>query len=236
MSNALYMDDSYLKEWDARVVSAVGKYVVLDRTAFYPNSGGIEHDTGVMVRKSDGRAFRVVYAGKFKGEVSHEVAEEGLSAGDEVQCAIDWARRHLLMRYHTAAHVVSGVFHNEFGLKITGNQMTPEKGRIDFDMESMDLELLKRGLVRANGLIAQDLPVRIRYLSRQEAEKDPNLFKLAIGFPHDLETLRIVEIVGFDSQADGGCHVRSLGEIGKVSFIEAVNKGKSNRRLYFRLE
>ena len=236
MSNALYMDDSYLREWDASVVSVEGKFVVLDSTAFYPNSGGIEHDTGVVTRKSDGKAFKVVYAGKFKGEVSHEVAEEGLAPGDEVHCSLDWERRYLLMRYHTAAHVVSGVFHNKFGLKITGNQMTPEKGRIDFDMETMDLDLLKKGIVRANELIGKDLPVKVRYLSRQEAEKDPNLFKLAMGFPHDLATLRIVEIVGFDSQADGGCHVRSLGEIGNVSFIEAVNKGKSNRRLYFRLE
>lgn len=236
MAEALYMDDSYLKEFDAKVKSANGKYVVLDRTAFFPNGGGVEFDTGVLKRKSDGKEFKVVFTGKFNGDISHETDSEGLAENDEVHGAVDWERRYRLMRYHTAAHVLSGVFNREFNLMMTGNQLTTEKGRIDMNMEILDLELIKKGFERANELISQDLPVSVYYKSMEEAKKDPTLFKLAIGFPHDIDTLRIVDIKEFDAQADGGCHVRSLKEIGKIAFQEAINKGKQNRRIYFTVE
>jgi misacylated tRNA(Ala) deacylase len=230
------MDDSYLKEFDATVKSANGKYIILDRTAFFPKGGGVEHDTGMIIRKADNMVFKVIYTGKFEGEISHEVESEGLKQGDLVHCTVDWDRRYLLMRYHTAAHVVSGVFNREFNLMITGNQLTLEKGRIDLDMEVLDLELIKKGFEKANELIRKDLPVEVYYKSMEEAKKDPTLFKLAIGFPHDIDTLRIVDIKGFDAQADGSCHVKSLKEIGKIVFLEAVNKGKNNRRVYFKIE
>jgi misacylated tRNA(Ala) deacylase len=236
VSDALYMNDSYLKEFDAFVKSAKGKYIVLDKTAFFPKGGGIEHDTGVMVRKTDNKEFKVIFTGKFDGEISHEVDNEGLKEGDEVRCRLDWDRRYLLMRYHTSAHVLSGVFNKEYGLLMTGNQMTTEKGRIDMNMEEMDIDLIKEGFEKANDLIKKDLPVEIYYKTREEAEKDPTLFKLAIGFPHHLERIRIVDIKGYDAQADGGCHVKTLKEIGKIVFQDAVNKGKKNRRVYFKVE
>jgi misacylated tRNA(Ala) deacylase len=235
MTQALYMDNSYLKEFGAKVVSANGKYVVLDKTAFFPKGGGVEHDRGI-IRKKDNKEFRVIYTGKFEGNISHEVDAEGLMPGDEVHCTLDWERRYLLMRYHTAAHVLSGVLGREFNLMMTGNQLTTEKGRIDFNMENMDAENIKTAVDRANQLIEQDLPVEIYYLTKEEAEKDPALFKLAIGFPHNLEKIRVVDIKSFDAQADGGCHVKSLREIGRIVFQEAVNKGKNNRRVYFTLE
>src|SRR3989344_1238847 len=237
MAEALYMEDSYLKEFDA-VVKAVskGKYVILDRTAFFPKGGGIEYDTGVITRKSDYKEFKVVFVGKFDGEISHEVDQEGLKEGDEVHCRLDWDRRYLLMRYHTAAHVLSGVFYKEYGLMMTGNQMTLEKGRMDMNMEEMDPEMISEGFKKANELIKKDFPVEIYSKTKEEAEKDPTLFKLAIGFPHKLDKIRIVDIKGFDAQADGGCHVQSLKEIGKRRFTEAINKGKENRRVYFVLE
>jgi misacylated tRNA(Ala) deacylase len=233
MAKALYMDDSYLKEFDAVVVSATGKFVVLDETAFFPNGGGVEFDKGKMTRLSDSREFNVVFTGKFSGEISHEVDSEGLVTGDKVHCKVDWERRYILMRYHTAAHVLSGVFSREFNLLMTGNQLTVEKGRIDMNMETMDLELIKKGFDKANELIKKDLPVEVYYKSMEEAKKDPTLFKLAIGFPHDIQTLRIVDIKGYDAQADGGCHVHSLKEIGELKFLQAENKGKNNRRIYF---
>jgi misacylated tRNA(Ala) deacylase len=235
MAEALYMDDSYLKEFEAAVKTANGKFIVLDKTAFFPKGGGVEHDTGLMKRKSDGKEFRVVFTGKFEGRISHEVSDEGLKIGDDVHCVVDWDRRYLLMRYHTAAHVLSGVFNREFNLMMTGNQLTTEKGRIDMNMDTLDLETIKKGFQRANELIGKNLPVEVYYKSMEEAKKDPTLFKLAIGFPHDIQTLRIVDIKGFDAQADGGCHVRSLGEIGEIEFLEAINKGKENRRIYFKL-
>jgi len=236
MTDALYMNDSYLKEFEAIVKSANGKFIVLNKTAFFPKGGGVEHDTGIMIRKSDKKEFRIVFTGKFEGEISHEVGSEGVNPGDEVHCRLDWDRRYLLMRYHTAAHVLSGVFNREYNLMMTGNQLTLEKGRIDMDMEEMDLDLIKTGFEKANELVKKDLPVEIYYKSMEEAKKDPTLFKLAIGFPHDIDKIRIVDIKGFDAQADGGCHVKSLKEIGKIVFLEAVNKGKNNRRVYFRLE
>jgi len=234
MTDALYLEDSYLREWDTKVVSATGKFVVLEQTGFFPKGGGVEWDTGTITRENDGKQFSVIFTGKFKGEISLEVDQEGLQSGEAVRCSLDWDRRYLLMRYHTAAHVLSGVFYNEFGLKITGNNLTPEKGRIDFDMETMDLELIRKGFVRANELVAKDLPVEIYTIKKEEADK--SLFKLAMNFPHDLKELRIVDIKGFDAQADGGCHVKSLSFIGKIIFMKAVNKGKSNRRVYFQVK
>ena len=237
MENALYMDNSYLKEFEAAVESVKdGKFVVLDKTAFFPQGGGVECDHGAMIRKSDHKEFKVVFAGKFEGKISHEVDEEGLHKGDHVHCKIDWNRRYKLMRYHTAAHVLSGVFNRHYSLMMTGNQLTTEKGRIDMDMEHLDLEKIKKGFEIANELIEKGLAVEVYYKTRAEAEKDPSLFKLAIGFPHKIDTLRIVDIKGFDAQADGGCHVKSLKEIGRIEFVRAENKGKSNRRLYFALK
>ena len=140
------------------------------------------------------------------------------------------------MRYHTAAHVLSGVFNREYDLIMTGNQLTPEKGRIDMNMPEMNVDLIKEGFAKANDLIEKDLLVEIYYKSMEEAKKDSTLFKLAIGFPHDIKELRIVDIKGYDAQADGGCHVKSLKEIGKIVFLEAKNKGKQNRRVYFKIE
>lgn len=236
MQEALYMDDMYLKEWDASVSSVSdGKFIILDHTAFYPNSGGVEYDTGIITNQA-GAEFKVVFVGKFSGHISHEVDHPGLNPGDKVHCRLDWPRRHLLMRYHTAVHILSGLFSKEIGAKITGNQLTTEKGRIDFDLESFDKDYMTHLIETANSLIQKDLPVETYYLKREEALKDPNMVKLAGAMPPEVEELRIVDIKGFDYQADGGCHVRTLREVGRIIFITADNKGKSNRRVYFRLE
>lgn len=236
MVKALYMDDSYLKEWDAEVTSVSnGKFIVLDKTAFFPKGGGVEWDTGI-IKKGDGKEFNVIFTGKFSGEISHEVDKAGLKCGDKVHCKLDWDRRYLLMRYHTAAHVLSGVFFKEYNLKITGNQLTTEKGRVDLNMEEMDVNLIKDAILKSNHIIEKKYPVEIYYKSREEAEKEPELFKLAIGFTHNIDTIRIVDIKGFDKQADGGCHVKNLDEIGKIDFIEAVNKGKNFKRVYFTIK
>ena len=229
-----YLDDSYCHEFETEVESVKdGTFVVLKETCFYPNGGGQPFDTGTLVR--DDEEFPVVFVGKFEGNVSHEVSREGLREGDRVKGVLDWERRYTLMRYHTAAHVLSGVLFYEAGARITGNQLDMDKGRIDFDLENFDRERLVAYFQKANELIAKDLPLRISSMSRAEAEKDPSLFKLAKGLPDEWTTFRIVEIVGFDKQADGGTHVRRLGEVGHIEFVKAENKGKTNRRVYFRL-
>ena len=230
------MDDSYLKEWNAEVISVSnGKFIILDKTAFFPKGGGVEWDTGKIITK-DEKEYKVIYTGKFSGEISHELDHEGLEKGDKVHCILDWPRRYKLMRYHTATHVLSGVFYKDYDLMVTGNQLTTEKGRMDANMQVMDIDLIKNAIEKSNDIIQKGLAVETYYKSRKEAEKDPELFKLAKGFSHDIETIRIVDIKGFDRQADGGCHVKNLNEIGTIIFQDAINKGKSNRRVYFTIE
>jgi len=234
------MDDAYCKEFEAEVISVKDdKYVVLSTTAFYPNSGGQPHDTGTLIT-SDGTEYPVVYVGKFNGVISHEVSKPGLRPGDTVKGIINWERRYKLMRSHTASHVISAVFHNETGAKITGNQLSEEKIRIDFNLENFDRELLQSLIEKANRILAQNLPVSISYLPREEALKDPSLVKLAGAMPPEVEELRIVTIGNpdnpVDRQADGGTHVASTGEVGVLELLKAENKGKHNRRVYVKLQ
>jgi len=230
----LYLNDCYLKEFEATIESVKdNKYVVLDKTAFYPNSGGQPYDTGVFIRH--GEEFPVVYVGKFGDVISHEVSKPGLKSGDKVTGKIDWDRRYILMRYHTAAHLLSEVIHKEIGARITGNQLNTDKGRIDFDLENYDRDKLIEYIAQANEIIQKELPVKTYFLEREEAFKNPDLFSLKNVLPPEVKELRIVEIEGFDTKACGGTHVKNIKEIGKIEFLKAENKGKNNRRLYFKL-
>lgn len=234
MTKALYLFDSYLKEADACVVSVKdGKYVVLDQTIFYPNGGGQPYDTGKIIRGTE--AYDVVYVGKFSGEISHEVDRAGLQIGDKVHLVLEWERRYKLMRSHTAAHVVASLLNQGTGALITGNQLDLDHVRFDFNLEQFDRGVLEAYLQKANRLFGTDVPVKWYELPREEAMKIPGVVKMAAAFPPDLPSLRIVEIVGVDKQADGGTHVRNLREVGQVQLLKTENKGKCNRRIYFNL-
>ena len=234
MTRALYLEDSYLKECDATVVSVKnGKYVVLDQTIFYPKGGGQPWDTGKMIR--NGEVFNVVYVGKFSGEISHEVDHAGLKPGDKVHCVLDWERRYRLMRSHTAAHVFASLVCNETGALVTGNELGLDKIRFDFSLEGLNRELILKYVEKANELFKKDIPVRTYWLPREEALKIPGVIKMAKALPPNIPKLRIVEIVGVDKQADGGTHVKNLKEVGQIEFLKAVNKGKKNKRVYFRI-
>ena len=231
---ALYLDDCYMRECDSRVLSAKdGKFVVLDATIFYPKGGGVHHDTGKMIR--DEETFQVVYTGKFSGQISHEIEPPGLSPGDEVHCILDWDRRHRLMRSHTASHTLISILCSETGALVTGNDVGPERTRFDFNLEEFDREVFLTYIERANELFEGDIPVTAYELPREEAMEIPGVVKLASALPPDVERLRIVEIEGIDKQADGGCHVKNLREVGRIEFLKAENKGRNNRRVYFRL-
>lgn len=230
----IYLEDSYAREFEATVEEVNnGKYVVLDKTLFYPNGGGQPYDTGTITK--DGEEYKVVYVGKFDGKISHETDREGLRVGDRIKGKIDWERRHKLMRYHTAAHVISGVINKETGALITGGQLEMDKARIDFDLENFDREKISEYFAKANEIIKKDLPIKTYYMTREEALKISELAKLAKGLP-DVEKVRVVEIEGFDRQADGGTHVKSLGEVKGIEFLKAENKGKNNRRVYFKVK
>lgn len=232
MESALYMNDSYLKEFEA-VVEGVkdDKFIVLDKTAFYPTGGGQPHDTGILA--CNGEEYIVVYCGKFSGKISHEVAKPGLKPGDKVTGKINWDRRYKFMRMHTAAHLLISIFNRESNVLITGNQIDEDKTRIDFNMENFDREKIMKYIEEANSITKQDVPVNTYYLPREEAMKLPGVVKLAGALPPNVQTLRIVEIPGVDLQADGGTHVKSLAEIGTIEFVKAENKGKDNRRVYY---
>ena len=235
MSKALFLVDSYLKKINASVVSVKDdKYVVLNQTIFYPKGGGQPYDTGQIIK--DGKNYQVGYVGKFSGEISHEVNQAGLKLGDKVVCVLDWKRRYKLMRSHTAAHVFAALLHKETGALITGNQIEEKHVRIDFSTEKFDKKLLEKHIVKANKLFSDDISVKSYELPKEEALKIPGGIKMAGAFPPDLEKLRIVEITGLDKQLDGGTHVRNLQEIGRIELIKTVNKGKKNRRIYFKLD
>ncbi len=233
---ALYMRNNYLKEFEAVVESVKDdKYVILSQTAFYPKGGGVACDTGKLIRLSDNTEFPVVFVGKFDGIISHEVSAHGLQAGDKVKGIIDWDRRYKLMRYHTSAHLVSGIFNKENGALITGNDLNVEQGRIDLSLESFDRELVAKQFEKANELIKQGMPVKVYFMTKEEAMQKPEFFKLAKGMPDVKGDIRIVDIGGYDIQADGGPHVNDLKEVKGVEFLRAENKGKNNKRIYYRL-
>ncbi len=235
VAKALYLEDSYMRECDATVVSVKDdKFVVLDQTIFYPRGGGQPHDTGRMLR--GGEVFDVVFVGKFSGEVSHEVDRAGLNAGDRVHCILDWERRHKLMRSHTAAHVFASMLCNGTGALVTGNQLEVDKVRFDFSLDKFEPQVLVEYVAKANEQFRTDTPVKWYELPRDEALSIPGVVKMAEAFPPDLPRLRIVEVVGVDRQADGGTHVRSLKEVGQIEVLKTENKGKNNRRVYFVLK
>jgi misacylated tRNA(Ala) deacylase len=232
MEKPLYMDNCYLKEFEATVESVKDdKYVILDKTAFYPLGGGVSFDTGVLLR--DNEEFPVVYAGKFDDKISHEVSKPGLKQGDKVIGIINWERRYKLMKLHTTAHLLASIFHNKSHAKITGGNIEPEKARMDFSLENFDRQIVDDYCKLANELIHKNASIKVKYMEREEALKIPDMVKLANKMPPDVETLRIVEIEGIDTQADGGCHVNELREIGKIEIIKVENKGKNNRRVHY---
>lgn len=228
----LYLDNCYLKEFDATVQSVKDdKYVVLDKSAFYPNAGGQPYDTGVMIK--DDKEYKVVFVGKFGGNISHEVDTPGLKEGDQVHCKIDWDRRYLLMRMHTAAHVLSRVLHQHTGAVTAGNQLGTDKSRIDFTLEDFDREKMVECVKIANDIVQKDIPVKKSFMSRDEAFKLPGFAKVSPHLVQEFDELRVVDIPGVDSQPCGGTHLDNLNEIGTIEFVKAENKGKNNRRIYY---
>ena len=236
MKEPLYLKDCYLREWKARVKKAKGKFIVLDDTGFYPASGGQPWDEGTMKRVSDGKIFRVVYVGKFSGDISHEVDQEGLNPGDEVECQLDWDRRYLLMRHHTAAHVLSKVIFNETGALISGNQLGTDRSRIDFTLDVFEKDKVQGWIDKTNELIKEERGVKVEFIPREEALKIKDFIRTEADLLQKIDVLRVIHIEGFDKQACGGTHLKNLKEIGKITLVKADNKGKNNRRVYYKVE
>jgi misacylated tRNA(Ala) deacylase len=226
----IYIEDSYIKSFDALVSSADGEKVVLDRTAFYPQSGGQPSDLGSIFRGEE--EFRVLRVDP--PDPVHVLDKPGLASGDKVSGRIDWERRYCFMRSHTACHILSAVIFSETGARITGNQIDLAKSRIDFSLEKFDKSEMAAYVDRANRIIVENHPVKTSMLSKTEAMAIPDLVRLAMAVP-DREEIRVVEIEGIDRQACGGTHVCSTGVVNGIRLVKAENKGKSNRRVYFEL-
>ncbi len=236
----LYYTDSYLREFDSEVVAVDddARVIALRATAFFPTGGGQPHDLGTLA--GDGAVVDVVGVAKDKeGRVWHALADgpELPPIGAGVHGTIDWERRHLLMRIHSAQHVLNGVIWNEYGAHVTGASMTPGEGRLDFELPSMSQEFARDIEIKVNEQIARDLEVRVLFLPRSEADRDPSLMRLKANLiPRSVDPLRVIDIVGLDRQADGGTHVRSTREIGRVRVLEAKSKGKANKRIRIAVE
>lgn len=231
MTKRLFWEDVYLREFDAEVISGDGNRIVLDQTAFNPRGGGLVSDTGTL---GGSRVSEVVKEGE---EIFHVLeSPAGPKPGDKVHGVLDWNRRFRIMRMHTTAHILSSVVNGETGALITGNQISPEESRVDFNLDDFDRGKMTYYIDKVNEAVGRRLEVKTYFMKRDEALAKPGFVKLANAMPPSVDILRIVEIGDVDTQADGGVHVGNTGEIGKVVGLKAENKGKSNRRLYFTVQ
>jgi misacylated tRNA(Ala) deacylase len=240
MTDALCTRDAYLASCEATVAQVRPDGVVLDRTVFYARGGGQPGDTGVL--RWDGGETRVTDTTKSRedGAVLHGVEPEAPvpQAGTTVTAEIDWDRRHMLMRTHTALHALSGVIFTEYGAKVTGGNMDDGgTARMDFELESMSQEIGREVEEKLNARLGEDVPVIVSFLPRAEALADPDLIRTKVSLiPDEVDPIRVIDIVGIDKQADGGTHVRSTAEVGRVRVIKTESKGKANKRMRIQLE
>ena len=234
MTEHLYQTNSYLREFDAGVSAVEGQAVRLDRTAFYPGGGGQPPDVGEL--SWDGGRAQVVQVRKRGAAVWHALDGDVPAEGILVQGMLDWERRYQLMRTHTALHVLCGIVWRDYGASVTGGNMEPLKGRMDFEFETMRKELVAQIEASVNAEIEQGHPVRVAVLPREEAFQIPDLIRTKINLlPPQILEVRTVEIVGLDLQADGGTHVANTSEVGRVRVVDYNSKGAINKRIYIEL-
>jgi misacylated tRNA(Ala) deacylase len=213
--------------------------VVLDRTVFYPGGGGQPADQGVLLRAVDGRSWMVRTARKVDGEIAHELEPSDMdppAVGDELEVDLDWARRLALMRTHTALHALCGVVWRDHGALVTGGNMEPGSGRMDFEFETMSGHLVDSIEATVNAELAREREVRVNVLPRAEAFEIPDLIRTKVDLlPPGIEQIRTIEIVGLDLQADGGTHVRNTREVGQIRVTGYESKGRINKRIRIEL-
>jgi misacylated tRNA(Ala) deacylase len=239
MTELLYQTDSYLNVFDATVtaVDTENHGLILDRTIFYPGGGGQPPDRGFL--EYNGTQHEVRRARRIQGRYVHLISkEEELPAiGTPVHGSIDWELRYKLMRTHTAMHILCGVIFRDYGASVTGGNMEPLKGRMDFEFETMRAELVHQIEAAVNQEIANGLPIKVYILPREEAFQIPDLIRTKINLlPEGITEVRVVEIEGLDLQADGGTHVQNTSEVGHIRVVDYKSKGKINKRIYVELD
>jgi misacylated tRNA(Ala) deacylase len=238
MTVLLYHTDSYLRTFDAVVTASdvENKAVLLDRTAFFPGGGGQPHDTGYLTWA--GTVIQVVRPRKGPEGVWHYLHPDSAvpTVGSALIGELDWNRRYSLMRTHSALHVLCGVVFRDYGALVTGGDMEPLKGRMDFEFETLHKDLVKVIEEAVNREVEAGRDIHVKILPREEAFQIPDLIRTKINLlPPGINEIRTVEIAGLDLQADGGTHVNNTSEIGPVKVIDYKSKGKINKRLYIEL-
>jgi misacylated tRNA(Ala) deacylase len=224
--------DAYLSRAEGRVVRVDDDGIYLDRTVFYSRGGGQPGDVGVITW-GDG-AVDIVDTYRREGMPFHEVAPGSVlpDPGTPVEGVIDWDRRYLTMRTHTALHALSGVVFRDFGAKVTGGNMVPGEARMDFELDGISVEFGRQVQDRLNQELVKGYPTEIVEMAREEALKDPDLIRTKVNLiPEFVELIRVVDIVGLDRQADGGTHVASTLEVGRVEVVKTESMGRENKRL-----
>jgi misacylated tRNA(Ala) deacylase len=228
----LFAVDAYRQEFDATVteVDREGGRVRLARTAFYPGGGGQPCDLGTL--RTAAGDLAVTGVRRERGAIWHAVDGDLPDVGEEVQGVLDWGRRHLLMRTHTALHVLCGVIWADHGIPVTGGNMEPGRGRLDFPFPAMSADLGVRIERRINEEIERAHEIVVDFLPRSVADADPAMIRTAANLiPQEIDPLRVIDIVGLDRQADGGTHVLSTAEVGAVRVTGTESKGKDNKRV-----
>ena len=234
MTEELCATDAYLRSCEATVVAASEEGVVLDRTVFYARGGGQPGDTGVL--RWDGGEARVRDTVKQAGAVVHVLEGAPPAVGVPVTAEVDWDRRHTLMRTHTALHALSGIVFRDYGAKVTGGNMEPGVARMDFELDAISQEFGREVEGKLNAALAEDHAVRVSFLPRAEALADPDLIRTKVNLiPEHVDPIRVIDIDGLDKQADGGTHVRSTAEVGRVRVAKTESKGKGFKRMRIEL-
>jgi len=238
MTELLYQTDSYLNHFLALVTTAdsENRVVTLDRSAFYPGGGGQPCDFGSL--RAENSEYRVVKIKKQGEDILHFLGEGQLpETGTQVSASLDWDRRYKLMRTHTALHVLCGVVFRDYGALVTGGDMEPLSGRMDFEFERMQASLVHEIEAAVNKEIEEAREIHVDILPREKAFQIPDLIRTKINLlPEGITNVRIVEIAGLDLQADGGTHVRNTAEVGKIRVVDYKSKGAINKRIYIAIE
>ena len=233
MTELLFLKDAYRREFTATVAEVTdGGGVVLDRTAFYIGGGGQPADTGTLT-DGDGAIYPVAKVGRAGGQIVHTLDGDGRPvAGAAVSGAIDWERRYLLMRTHTALHILCGVVWRDYGALVTGGDMRPGTARMDFELENMSAEFAGEVESRINAEVAQERDIAVDFMARADADAHPDLIRTKINLlPAGIREVRTIDISGLDLQADGGTHVHNTREVGYISVVGHESKGRINKRL-----
>jgi len=241
MTDAICYRDSYANRIEAKVMAVEaavpggGALIVLDRTVFYPGGGGQPADRGVFLRAVDGRSWQVRAARRAGAEIVHELEPDEVEPprpGDRLEVDLDWTRRHLLMRTHTALHALCGVVWRDYGAQVTGGNMEPGSARMDFEFERMNGDLVDAIETTVNAELDRAREIRVNVLPRDEAFAIPDLIRTKINLlPAGISEIRTVEIVGLDLQADGGTHVANTTEVGRIRVTGYESKGRINKRI-----